>query len=123
MNISLKIMNQFKNLQARNIFIIEKFIKPEILLIPEKTFWGNQIGILNKILKKYPAELLLNIELGFKLNSLSWFLTFDGIKRLNLEKNKNIDIINKKKYNIGNEKIGNDISVKDRKPTILEFLE
>lgn len=111
----------FKNKYDRNRFIIEKFIKPEILLIPDKYFWGREVNLLNKIIKKYSFELFLDLNLPFKLNSLAYFLSYDGIRFLNQEKNKNIDIVPKISYSLEDQKIGEDMLIK-QKQGYLDFV-
>ncbi len=72
-------------------FLVMKFVKPE------NRIWPREIKIANSILKKHSdAQFWNELELGFQLNSLAWFKSVDGLKRLNSHNNRNIDIFAEK---------------------------
>lgn len=60
--------------------LIEKFCKAESIK------WPNEMRNIGTLLKSEPIEFWSFLVLGFKLNSLAWFLSKDGKKEV--EKNK-----------------------------------
>lgn len=88
-----------------------------------KGFWPREVKIVNKLFEKYSDESFwITLDLGFKLNSIAFFLTEDG--RNELEKYWrlfNLKIDNSPQNVILGEKIGEDIEIKPIK-TLREFL-
>lgn len=61
------------------IQIIEKLLKPERL--EEKNIWGREVKILKILLPKYPnVRFWAQLNLGYLLNSLAFFLSNNGNK-------------------------------------------
>ena len=63
------------NLSAK--YLIQKHLKET----PKGKDYGREIGIAYRILKKAPE--VIDMEIGFKLNSLAWFMTRSGIEAIN----------------------------------------
>lgn len=90
---------QIPNIRNLNEYLIWKFIKNPNHF--ETKDWIKESGIAKKLLKIYPnnkfwAEILLD----FQINSLAWFLTYDGKEFLRIENNKfNLDLSPEKVYN------------------------
>jgi hypothetical protein len=97
--------------------VINKLIKSDCI------YWARDLKILKGLLVQYPdLEFWKNISLGFQLNSLAWFITPDGKKRLDedykmfhLKAPVNIE------FKIDSVKYGDD-AVIIRKPKTLQEL-
>ena len=103
-------------------FLVEKFIKEPKKLKPKD--WARETKIAQKLYKKYSNERFWRASLlNFKLNSLAWFLSEDGLRflesnflilKLKLPKSKKIVL---------NDKIIESKTEFENKPkTTLEFL-
>ena len=72
----------------------------------DKIFYGKEQKIAKDLFLKYPAEFLISVKQPFKLNSIAWFLTQEGLQYLD----KNYKIWKykpeEKKIIEGTEKIG-----------------
>lgn len=91
----------------------------------DKNFqWAKEIKVAKKLLFLYKdINFWSNLEIEFKLNSLCWFLTYDGSQRLKTEFNKyNLTIPAKIEYIIDKQKYGEDISFEKKMENIIEFL-
>ena len=92
--------------------------------------WGKEIKIAKKLLKSYPdIDFWVKLDLPYKPNTLSWFLTPEGKSALEIGKlkikhparNTTSNVI--KQHELKEKKIGED-KVLDKKPlTILDFLK
>lgn len=98
---------------VRNISLNKKEFVKKYLKNSSSVVWPKEMKILNTLLKIFPNESFwLNLEIGFKLNSLCWFLSDDGRKLLNKEYKKfNLELPEKEKFEIEN----NNIAFKDKK--------
>lgn len=111
--------------------LTRKFIKEEHLNSYDKNVrsevWKNSLGAWKRILKKWPEEEFWNnFELGFKLNSLFYFLTENGTGKVNQEyakykagKNK-IFSEKKEEVKLESQKVGDDIDTTPKKPKSLK---
>lgn len=60
--------------------LVDKFVKSE------SANWPREMKIAKHLVMMYPLpDMWLGLELGFKLNSLAWFLTEKGKQRLEQE--------------------------------------
>ncbi len=116
-----------KKFRTPNHEIINRFLKTEGV---EKTFWGREIKLCNRLVKKYSIDFLRQLESPFatKFASLAWFLTPDGIKYLNVnyfewKKNK-LDLSPKMvQIELFETKIGADVEIKNKPKTLKDFLK
>jgi hypothetical protein len=101
---------------------LQQFLIWKNLKEPSLCNWPNQIKIASKIIKVYSnPDFWTTYFLGFKLNSLAYFLTKDGKKHLFLSYNRFLlDNLIKVDYSLG-EKVGEDRKF-DKKKTLREFL-
>lgn len=104
--------------------IIGKFIKKE-RLDSKQVNWGAEIKMLKKLLKEYPDEQFWGqLDLGFKLNSLAFFLTANGKKELKLRFKKfSFDLANSQEieYDLAEENL---VEVKSNKPkSLMDFMK
>jgi len=110
------------------IFTVQQFIVWKFLKNPAYTDWIREASIADKIISLYPDVNFWNFfHLDFKLNSVAWFLTFDGKTLLQKEKHK-FDFMNKEKisnktFALQQEKIGTDISLPEKPKTLFDFLK
>ena len=103
-------------------FLVEKFIKEPKKLKPKD--WARETKIAQKLYEKYNNERFWKGSLlNFKLNSLAWFLSEDGLKflesnylilKLRLPKNKKIAL--------NDEAIESQIEFENKVKTTLDFL-
>ena len=103
-------------------FLVEKFIKEPKKLKPKD--WARETKIAQKLYEKYNNERFWKGSLlNFKLNSLAWFLSEDGLKflesnylilKLRLPKNKKIAL--------NDEAIESQIEFENKPKTTLDFL-
>jgi hypothetical protein len=105
--------------------IIGKLIKQEHL--DKKTIsWGREIKVLNKLKKQYKElEFWDSLDLGFKLNSLCYFLSADGKKLIFQKYQKfklDIDLARETNYDLESEKVGENIKVSKPK-SLMDFLK
>lgn len=100
------------------------------LIAPEKCSWGKEIKIANKLFQKRMDLTFwkwLSYEMDFKLNSLAFFLTKDGIKLLKLKyilfiKLGKLDLRPKKSRTLEGKKIGKDKPVKKKPKNLRDFI-
>ncbi len=105
-------------------FLVMKYVKED------KRFWPREIKIANSRLKKHSDSQFWNeLELGFQLNSLAWFKSVDGLKKLNSHNNRKIDIFAEKpaEQNKEVDKIQETDKIRyvgiGRPKTLLDFLK
>lgn len=99
--------------------IVAKFVSSP------KINWGKEIKIAQKLLDfKSSKEFWGNLQIDFKLNSLSWFLTNEGKHFLTANETKQFlaGSINKE-YVMESCKIGEDLDIKIKPKTISDFLK
>lgn len=88
---------------------VKKFLKENIKII-----WPKEIKMVKLLLNIFPnKDFWDNLEVGFKLNSICWFLSDDGRNFLNKEYKKfNFNLSDKKQFEIEN----NNIDYQDKIP-------
>jgi hypothetical protein len=86
-------MSKFNKSSIKNQItdIIEHFVKKEVIeeSFHSSTFWSRESFMARSLIKKYGYDNLIFLDLGFKVNSLLFFRSFDGIKKLNNLINRN----------------------------------
>ena len=103
--------------------LIEKFIKNTNVLKPKD--WARETKIAKKLYEKFNNEKFWKRSfLDFKLNSLAWFLSKDGLTYLNKEYLiLKLRLPKQKKIKLGNKIYGTEKTV-DKKPrNVLEFIK
>lgn len=80
-------MSKYDQSSLRNQItdIIEHFVKAEIIADAksDKKFWSRESFMARSLIKRYGYNKLIFAEPGFKVNSLLYFRSFEGIKVLN----------------------------------------
>lgn len=94
-------------------FLIKKFLKDK----PKS--YAAEIKMANKVLAVHPE--VCDIELGFKLNSLAWFLTVDGKKAVNAYLFSKQQDAPKNEPKLSDTKFGEDVII-EKKKTMKDFL-
>lgn len=94
-----------KNTNLNKKDFIKKFLKEDANI-----FWPKEMKMVKNLLKIFPNEdFWNNLELGFKLNSICWFLSDDGRNVLNKEYKKfNFNLPETKKFKIENNNIDSE---------------
>lgn len=109
--LKLKPKEKKKDLQLKlKQELIEKFLKSD-----RPINWPQEMRLMKDLLKKYPDEAFWRrYNLGFKLNSLFYFYTEDGKKKLANSYNAKLNAIKTEEnpVELSKEKIGEDIVVK-----------
>lgn len=126
---AIKLEETHNNLSNTYVFIVQKFVK-NATTIAETSFWTRERLAAKKLINKYGFSNLLLVNLSFKLNSLSWFFSFDGAKEISRQLNM-IKLDNKPKieYKLEESKIEKDLSDKTttaqqkKKNNLMEFLK
>lgn len=102
---------------------LQQFIIWKNLKTPNECDWPREIKIASKIIKVYsnPDFWQKHLHLGFKLNSLAYFMTARGKNELFVNYNRFLlDNPIKVEYSLG-EKVGEDKIIKKKKG-LREFL-
>ena len=103
-------------------FLVEKFIKEPKKLKPKD--WARETKIAQKLYAKYDSERFWRASLlDFKLNSLAWFLSADGLEFL--ETNfliLKLKLPQQKKIKLDNKIFGSQMEFKKKLKTTLDFL-
>jgi len=103
-------------------FLVEKFIKEPKKLKPKD--WARETKIAQKLYAKYDSERFWRASLlNFKLNSLAWFLSKEGLEFL--ETNfliLKLKLPKQKKIKLENRTFGREIKFKKKLKTTLDFL-
>ena len=118
----LKKVLKLKVNTRRARFLIKKFLKER----PESyRIFANESSIANRLLKLYPEiNFWISLKLDFKLNSLAYFLTYNGKVLLKTEWNRRNLILdfNKPSYKLNDDKIGEDKKIENMGKTLIEIL-
>lgn len=97
-------------------FIVKKYIK-------DKINWAREIKIAQKLIKTYKGYSYWNNLKDLKLPSLAWFLTEEGKCFMATEAIKDKVVIPKpQKYQLEENKIGEDKKVCQKPKSLLEFI-
>lgn len=111
-----KTSNQFHE-QAK--FLVVKFLKN-----PKGANWGNEIKISNFLIKKYGFEVFNALDLDFKLNSLAFFRTENGIETIKKQQREQSFVFEDvQSFEFSEEKIGEDKIIESKPKSILEFIK
>ena len=92
--------------------------------------WGKEIKIANKLFNKYINLTFwkwLSHDMDFKVNSLAFFLTKDGIKLLKLKyvlfiKLGKVNLSSKKRRSLKKNKVGKDKQIKKKPRNLRDFI-
>ena len=105
--------------------LIKKFLKDPDAIYKNVGLIKREVSIAKKLFVKIEQEMFwTECHLPFKLNSLAWLLSEDGVEHLNLEiKRQKLKPHEPIKYDINDEKHGEDGEVERRKRTIMDFLK
>lgn len=106
--------------------LIGKFLKPDI-----EVNFGQQISIAKRLLKKWPYSLFEALDLTFKLNSLAWFMTPNGITELRKTKNlltlqerlDNRAAMTNNRVSSSNVKVGEDSKIISKPKSVMDFIK
>jgi hypothetical protein len=97
-------------------FIVKKYIK-------DKINWAREIKIAQKLIKTYKSYSYWNNLKDLKLPSLAWFLTPEGKTFMATECIKDkLTLPKLEKYQLQENKIGEDKKVCQKPKTLLEFI-
>lgn len=89
------------------------------------TDWANEIKTSKKLLKKYPdIRFWSSIDLGFRLNSLLFFISEEGKRLLKIEWQK-FKFVSPPKtvYNLEDEKLGDDANIQNNKKSTIDWIK
>ena len=106
--------------------LIRKFLKDPDSIWKNVKLIKREMSIAKKLYVKVNNERFWKeADLPFKLNSLAWLLSEDGVKFLNLEALKlKLNLPSPIKYDINDQKIGKDKRIKKtEQTTLMEFLK
>ncbi|MBC8395170.1 MAG: hypothetical protein H8E05_00575 [Bacteroidetes bacterium] len=106
--------------------VIRKFLKDPDSIYKNRGLTKREMGVAKKLFEKIKSEKFwVACHLPFKLNSLAWLLSEDGVDYLNLEiKRLKLNLPKPVKYDINDERFGEDKPIKKRKvKTLMEFLK
>ena len=104
-------------------FLIDKFLR--YIEGFTKGKWSKEIKIAKKLFNSYPDARFWNqLELEFKLNSLAWFLTKDGLKFLYKQQSLfRLALPEKKEYTLGDKILGPKGKTPRKPKTIIDFID
>jgi hypothetical protein len=106
--------------------VIRKFLVDPDAIYKNVGLIKREMAIAKKLFQKIKDEnFWIQAHLPFKLNSLAWLLSEDGVKYLNLEAKKlKLKLPQPIKYDIKEDKIGKDknININRNKKTLIDFL-
>ena len=105
--------------------VIRKFLKDPDAIYKNVGLIKREMSIAKKLFAKIKEEKFWTESyLPFKLNSLAWLLSQDGVEYLNLEiKRLKLKLPESIKYDVNDEKLGKDKEVKRQKRTLMDFLK
>jgi len=102
---------------------VERFLKdPKSLKVPG---WRREVAIAKKLFDKFQDDnFFTSLKLDFKLNSLAWFLTEDGLKFLYKQQSLfRLALPEKKEYTLGNKILGPKGKTSRKPKTIIDFID
>ena len=112
-----------KQILAQSKVLIGKFLKSET-----KEF-GREIAVAKKLLNKWQFSVFEQLDLSFKLNSLAWFMTPNGITEL--RKTKNLQTLQQRLDNpppkpkilpMPDIKFGQDAKITNKPKSVMDFI-
>ena len=104
--------------------LINKFLKSPTETWSNRGLIKKEMAIAKKLYVKFKErEFWEKLDLQFKLNSLAWFLSADGLALLSLEsKMQKIKLKPITRHELNENKIGENKKVTSKPKTIMEFL-
>jgi hypothetical protein len=102
-------------------FLVVKFVSTEKL---SRADWAREMKIAKNLLEKRGEDLFIQIVLGFKLNSLAWFLTNDG--KIFVEKYKSelkLNLQHSPSVQLLPTSVGESLAINKKPLTIKDFLK
>lgn len=107
------------------IYTKYQFLAWKFLKNPNNCNWSGELKISGKLFNRMDDfQFWRNLELGFKLNSLAWFLTAAGQEKLRIEINKHTyKPAEMPKYELSDTKQGEDVFIEKQPKTTLELLK
>ena len=102
---------------------VERFLKdPKSLKVPG---WRREVAIAKKLFDKFQDDnFFTSLKLDFKLNSLAWFLTKDGLKFLYKQQSLfRLALPEKKEYTLGSAVLGPKGKTSRKPKTIIDFID
>tara|TARA_B100001093_G_scaffold170426_2_gene163278 strand:+ start:17250 stop:17843 length:594 start_codon:yes stop_codon:yes gene_type:complete len=107
-------------------YCITKFLKESRVLTKEDS--RNEKVAYIRMTTLFGEKLFRYITLSFKLNSLHWFTTEDGLKfckeqKIEMDKSNKDIIIHKEEVKLEKNKIGDDIHTNNKKKDLIGFLK
>jgi hypothetical protein len=110
-----------KELHLYIVESLEKLVKPERL--KEKGVWAKEYAIFKKLIKRYFDHERIFKHITFKVNSLAFFISPEGMGELQRIMNMiNYVVPVKERVEMSDEKIGEDAKI-EKPMTVKEFLE
>jgi hypothetical protein len=105
--------------------LISRFLKSPNDIWSNRNLIKKEMAIAKKLYIKFKErEFWEKLSLEFRLNSLAWFLSKDGLALLTLEaKMQKLKLKPAIKYDLGKNKIGEDKKITRKARTIMEFLK
>lgn len=105
--------------------IIRKFLKEPDAIYKNVGLIKREMSIAKKLFLKIEEEKFWEEAfLSFKLNSLAWLLSQDGIDYLNQEaKRQKFKLIKPVVYDVADDKFGKDVKVIKQNKTRMDFLK
>ena len=105
--------------------LINKFTKDPAAIWKNRGFIAREIAIGKKLFVLIEDETFWKESyLPFKLNSLAWLLSADGIEWINSEAVRmKLNLPEPIIYDLEEEKFGKDVSINKPKKTIMDFLK
>lgn len=108
-----------KKSQNKNLQLIKKFLNISEL---KKTDWPREVKLAKTLLAN-SGDFFNKAFLGFKLNSLAWFLTDDGKKYISEEKLRlSLNFKPTETVILSDEKVGESLSLPKKPRNLKEFL-
>ena len=103
---------------------VERYLKDTKVL--KAAGWRREVAIAKKLFNKFQDDnFFTSLKLDFKLNSLAWFLTKDGLKFLHEQQGLfRLALPEKKRYTkkLGDKILGPKEKTASKPKTILDFL-
>ena len=101
---------------------VERFLKDTKSL--KVAGWRREVAVAIKLFDKFQDDnFFTSLKLDFKLNSLAWFLTKDGLKFLYKQQSLfRLALPEKKEYTLGDKILGPKGKTSRKPKTITDFL-
>tara|TARA_B100000459_G_C8580241_1_gene202909 strand:+ start:674 stop:1030 length:357 start_codon:yes stop_codon:yes gene_type:complete len=105
--------------------LINKFIKSPSDIWKNQGYIKREMKVAKTLFSKIEDEKFwTQADLPFKLNSLAWFISKDGVDFLNLEVRRlKFKLPKPIEYELEEGKVGEDIETKKQTKTLMDFLK